>query len=83
MVIVIGALLERLFFGFFVSAARIWQSATHQNTIGAQETDGLAVTPVALGPQYPEGLLVVQDGFNAPKGSTQNFKYIDWRKVPK
>ncbi|MGB0188629.1 MAG: phytase [Aequoribacter sp.] len=50
---------------------------------GAQETDGLAVTPVALGPQYPEGLLVVQDGFNAPKGSTQNFKYIDWRKVPK
>ncbi len=83
MVIVIGALLERLFFGFSVSAARIWQSATHQNTIGARETDGLTVTSVSLGSQYPKELLVVQAGFNAPKGSTQNFKYIDWRKVPK
>ena len=48
---------------------------------GAQETDGLAVTSASLGDAYAEGLLVVQDGFNAPKGSTQNFKYVDLRAV--
>lgn len=48
---------------------------------GAAETDGLDVTPVNLGPDFPEGLLVVQDGFNDPKGSKQNFKIVDWRAV--
>jgi 3-phytase len=48
---------------------------------GAEETDGLDVTPVNLGPDFPEGLLVVQDGFNDPKGSKQNFKLVDWRAV--
>lgn len=48
---------------------------------GAQETDGLDVTALNLGPDFPEGLLVVQDGFNDPKGSKQNFKLVDWRAV--
>lgn len=48
---------------------------------GAQETDGLEVTSAAIGPDFPAGLLVVQDGFNDPKGSKQNFKLVDWRAV--
>ncbi len=50
---------------------------------GTQETDGLEVTSAALGPEYPMGLLVVQDGANLPEGSAQNFKLIDWREVSK
>ena len=45
---------------------------------GSQETDGLAVTSQSL-PGYPGGLLVVQDGENAP--DNQNFKGIDWRRI--
>lgn len=48
---------------------------------GAQETDGLDVSAAALGPQFPKGMLVVQDGYNAPVGTAQNFKYVDWRAV--
>ena len=48
---------------------------------GSQETDGLAASGQPLGEKYPDGVLVVQDGFNAPAGSTQNFKIIDWRDV--
>ncbi len=46
---------------------------------GVQETDGLAVTNVALGTGYPRGILVVQDGEN--QGGLQNFKIVDWRNV--
>ncbi|NHK27778.1 phytase [Parvularcula flava] len=46
---------------------------------GAQETDGIAVSSAPLGPDYPEGVLVAQDGFN--RGATQNFKIVDWRDV--
>lgn len=46
-----------------------------------QETDGLALTSVALGPNFPNGMLVVQDGINEPIGSNQNFKIIDWRDI--
>ena len=45
---------------------------------GAEETDGLEVTAMALGQAFPNGLLVVQDGFN---DGTQNFKYLDWADV--
>lgn len=48
---------------------------------GAQETDGIEATGMSLGPNFPRGILVVQDGFNAPSGSAQNFKIIDWREV--
>lgn len=47
---------------------------------GSQETDGLETTSVALGPDFPSGLLVVQDGFNGA-GSPQNFKLVDWRHI--
>ncbi len=48
---------------------------------GSSETDGLDVTSANLGPQFPHGMLVVQDGRNiAPKGR-QNFKMIPWERI--
>lgn len=48
-------------------------------TDGTTETDGIEVTTANLGPLFPGGLMVVQDGMT-PAG-TQNFKLIDWRRV--
>jgi len=45
------------------------------------ETDGLAVTAADLGPSFPEGLLVVQDGENTLPVANQNFKYLSWKMV--
>lgn len=52
---------------------------------GAEETDGLEVSSFAINADYPEGMLVVQDGFNY-QGKTlvsQNFKYIPWHEIEK
>lgn len=43
------------------------------------ETDGIAVALGDLGPDYPIGLFVAQDGDNAPRA--QNFKLVDWRAI--
>jgi 3-phytase len=51
-----------------------------QGIDGASETDGLAVSAAALGPRYPRGLLVVQDGRNLPR-ERQNFKYVPWDRI--
>lgn len=54
---------------------------------GVHETDGIDVVTAALGPNFPRGLLVVQDGVNVasdlktPQG--QNFKYVSWADVEK
>jgi len=48
---------------------------------GVQETDGLELALSDFGPDYPAGLLVVQDGDNSPE--TQNFKYVSWADVLK
>lgn len=48
---------------------------------GSQETDGLAVTSVALGESFPRGMLVVQDGFNESPAENQNFKLISWQDI--
>jgi 3-phytase len=45
------------------------------------ETDGLEVTSAALGPEFPEGLMVVQDDRN--EGFSRNFKYVSWADVAK
>lgn len=50
---------------------------------GVEETDGLDITTDAINAQFPDGLLVVQDGFNY-NGDTlfsQNFKYISMKSV--
>jgi 3-phytase len=60
---------------------RVQEDLAGSGIDGAQETDGLAVTGSNLNAQYPEGLLVIQDGFNAPEGSAQNFKFIDLREL--
>jgi 3-phytase len=43
------------------------------------ETDGLDVTSSGLGPEFPDGLLVVQDDRN--EGFSRNFKYVSWTAV--
>ena len=50
----------------------------------AEDTDGLHIVSVPVGPRYPRGLLVVQDGSNrAPDASeaNQNFKLVSWADV--
>jgi 3-phytase len=46
---------------------------------GAEETDGLDVTTANLGPAFPNGVFVVQDGFN-DKGN-QNFKLVPLQAI--
>lgn len=50
---------------------------------GVEETDGLDVLNLALGDKFPNGLLVVQDGFNYKNDTlqTQNFKLVSWDKI--
>ncbi|HUG24320.1 phytase, partial [Piscinibacter sp.] len=48
---------------------------------GVSETDGLEATSKPLGPSFPRGMLVVQDGFKRMPGAAQNFKYVAWEDV--
>jgi 3-phytase len=48
---------------------------------GAEETDGIDVTTANLGPAFPQGVFVVQDGFN-DKGN-QNFKLVPFQMIIK
>lgn len=52
---------------------------------GVEETDGIDILTDSLNTSFPNGILVVQDGFNYTKDSlsSQNFKYIDCRKIKK
>lgn len=48
-----------------------------------EETDGLEIIDLYVSAEYPEGFLIVQDGYNTSDGhvEAQNFKIIDWRKI--
>jgi 3-phytase len=48
---------------------------------GVSDTDGLEVTAHNLGPNYPNGMLLVQDGYNRLPNMAQNVKFIDWRDI--
>ena len=48
---------------------------------GASETDGLTVSAVAFNKDFPEGMLVVQDGRNLLPTENQNFKLVSWRDI--
>ncbi|MCG6189656.1 phytase [Maribellus maritimus] len=50
---------------------------------GVEETDGIEITSAPLGPHFPKGILVVQDGFNfdGRKKKSQNFKIVSWEMV--
>jgi len=54
---------------------------TPNGAIGAtSETDGIEITTATL-PGFPGGLMIAQDGDNAPKA--QNFKLVRWRDALK
>ena len=48
---------------------------------GASETDGLDVTSANLGPAFPHGVFVVQDGRNITPEDRQNFKLVPWESI--
>ena len=48
---------------------------------GASETDGLDVTSANLGPAFPNGVFVVQDGRNITPDERQNFKLVPWERI--
>lgn len=50
---------------------------------GSEETDGLDIINLNLGPKFPKGLMVVQDGYNKEDGKSvaQNFKIVKWEKI--
>lgn len=50
------------------------------NIDAVEQTDGLDVMNVSLGGPYAQGMLITQDGKNAPEGGT-NFKFTPWPNV--
>ena len=44
-----------------------------------EETDGIELDNRDFGPDFPKGILIAQDGINAPKA--QNFKYARWDEI--
>jgi len=56
----------------------------HSGVDGVAESEGLAVTGLALSDNYPQGLLVVADEENADKendGGRSNYKLLSWQAV--
>jgi 3-phytase len=65
------------YLGSFVITAGIFD--------GVEETDGIEATHLPLGPDFPKGAFICQDGYNYD-GETkvsQNFKVVDWRDIVK
>jgi 3-phytase len=50
---------------------------------GAESTDGIEVVPMALGPLFPGGVFVAQDGNNVEAGGAANhtFKLVPWEVI--
>lgn len=48
---------------------------------GSSETDGLELSSAPLGPGFPQGMLVVQDGHKRLPDGPQNFKYVPWESI--
>lgn len=61
-----------------LSYAGRFRIATNGAVGATSETDGIEVTTVSL-PGYPAGLMIAQDGDNAP--AAQNFKLVRWADV--
>jgi 3-phytase len=64
----------------YITSFRIEES---NDIDGVEETDGIEIIDFYISSEYPEGALIVQDGYNT-SGSvaeSQNFKIIDWRKI--
>lgn len=50
---------------------------------GISETDGLEVTSTPLGPDFPRGLFIAQDGRNITPRARQNYKIVPWEDIAK
>lgn len=48
---------------------------------GVSDTDGIEVTAAALGPAFPGGLFVAQDGANTDPPARQNYKLVPWDEI--
>ena len=48
---------------------------------GVSETDGLDVNSAYLGPNFPNGVFVAQDGRNISPAERQNFKLVPWHRI--
>ena len=50
---------------------------------GSEETDGLDVINLSLGPDFLQGFFIAQDGYNydGDSLSTQNFKLVPWERI--
>jgi 3-phytase len=54
---------------------------TNRGIDGASETDGIEVISTPLGPAFPHGVFVVQDGRNITPRERQNFKLVPWERI--
>ena len=48
---------------------------------GVSETDGIDVTSADLGPAFPHGVFIAQDGRNIAPTERQNFKLVPWQRI--
>ncbi len=48
---------------------------------GVSETDGIDVSSAYLGPDFPDGVFVAQDGRNISPAERQNFKLVPWHRI--
>ncbi|MEL7672672.1 MAG: phytase [Chloroflexota bacterium] len=48
---------------------------------GTSNTDGIDVTNAPLGPAFPDGVFVAQDGRNTAPDANQNFKLVSWGDI--
>lgn len=55
--------------------------ASPQGIDGTTDTDGIDVTSASLGPKFPHGLFVAQDGKNTSPSAPQNFKLVPWEAI--
>lgn len=50
---------------------------------GVEETDGIEAISANLGPAFPKGIFIAQDGFNYQEDQmiSQNFKVVRWEQI--
>ena len=74
------AVFDRLGDNSYLFSFKIMASETVD---GVEETDGIQAISLGLGPNFPHGVFVAQDGFNHDGDtlSPQNFKLVRWEKI--
>jgi 3-phytase len=58
---------------------RTFQIVVGNGIDGTEDTDGIDVTTASLGPAFPAGVFIAQDGKN--DDGNQNFKLIRWEQI--